>query len=580
MRKTRGFRSSSNLSAICARMPAPRRRNIPRRLELDLLEPRVVMSYSGPLIHAVNYSPTWNGWSASGAFFDSDFASDATVDIWGREKNGVPDLSPNNMTDGSQGRNDLANIAAAGFNVVRLYDWSPTRSDNGGTDNAHDNFLNYAYSLRPNDGYSQHLQVIVPVSAYFLSNDKYAWSGGNSQGYTDPVLNGQVSYAFDAAPQAIQDDLTAFIQSITINGQISPDVFAISVGNELEGTFQDQAPNGTANGAPVSVAAASKLARVEWWMVNLEQQLAQIPGGSSVLITSPVSTADLSNTNPVLASPTSWFHDFIEGVTVGDTVPHNTHNPTPQNQDALNGTFNFSFEGNGQAVTGSIPGLSSIPTSVVRPYTDWYINTYQAYQNATGFKNLLTAYDTGGKDHTGWDWAWPGQKFKVPLLITEMGVYRSQYDPDLKPDDRGGRTIDLTAAGQKSQSDELTAEAKAIETYVKDQRAKPEGSEVMGYTLFEWSDEPTRKTGSEANFGLEMMAGTQSTASLQGNYPAPTTLFTASTNAETFAGGSIPVQSYPVQQLFAVKAASGKTLLEEMTTIFKRAALLQRRKPR
>lgn len=308
-------------------------------------------------------------------------------------------------------------------------------------------------------------------------------------------------------------------------------------------------------------------------MVNLEVQLAKIPGGNKVLITSPVSTADLSNTNPVLPSPSSWFHDFIAGVKVGDPVPHNTHNWTKEDPDALNGTFNFSFEGNGMPVTGSIPGLASIPTSVVRSYTDWYFNTYQAYQNPTGFKNLLTAYDTGGKDHTGWDWAWPGQKFDVPLFITEMGVYRSQYDPDLNPPERGGATVDLTAAGQASQSKELIDEADAIETYIKDHK---DATEVMGYTLFEFNDEPTRKTGSEANFGLEMMADTQPKASLSGTYPKATVLFEATTNAQTYAGGPINPKKYPVQQLFPVKTAGGETLLNELRTVFKKDKPLSR----
>ena len=128
-------------------------------------------AYTGPVIHAINYAPTWQGWNPkTQAFFDSDFANDGMAGLWG-----------------AQGRNDLGKIAADGFNVVRLYDWSPSRSDNGGTDNAHLNFLNYAYSLKPDDGYSQHLMTIVPVGAYFLSNDKYAWSQGNGKRSTPPT---------------------------------------------------------------------------------------------------------------------------------------------------------------------------------------------------------------------------------------------------------------------------------------------------------------------------------------------------------------------------------------------------------
>src|SRR5262249_15466536 len=262
-----------------------------------------------------------------------------------------PELNPQ-PNDGSRGRNDLKTIADAGFNLVRLYDWGPSRTNAGGpTDGAHRNFLKYAYSLKPNDGYSQHPEVIVPVSAYFLSNDHFAWAFANSQGYTDPVKDGKVSYDRDAAPQSIRDDLDAFINSITImhNGDrmISPAVFAISVGNELEGTFQDQQNeqpylnpkfgkiDDTNQQAPKTVNAASKLARAEWWMVNLEEELAKVPGGDKVRITSPVSTADYG------AGTISWFQVFINGVNLGDTVPHDTHNG--DNPGILNGTFDFTF---------------------------------------------------------------------------------------------------------------------------------------------------------------------------------------------------------------------------------------------
>ena len=73
-----------------------------------------------------------------------------------------------------------------------------------------------------------------------------------------------------------------FIKSITIDVSgtptISPDVFAITVGNEVDQTFQDQAPNGTANGAPIYVNAASRLARTEWWMVRPRAAVVVAPG--------------------------------------------------------------------------------------------------------------------------------------------------------------------------------------------------------------------------------------------------------------------------------------------------------------
>jgi hypothetical protein len=419
------------------------------------------------------------------------------------------------------------------------------------------------------------LQVIVPVSAYFLSNDMYAWSQGNSQGYTDPVLDGHVSYAFDAAPAAIQTDLMDFIKSITTaQGNISPAVFAITVGNELDQGFQDQAPSGTANGAPVWVNAASKLARTEWWMVNLEAQLQKVPGGDKVFITSPISTADLA-AGPPQGKGASWFQDFVNGVTLGALVPNNTLNgdKVPQTH---NGPFQFYFVANGAqtpTVTGDIPGLASIPSSVIsRPYTDWYINSDQAYQDPQGYKNLFIAYDSGGENKTSWNWNWPGQSFKVPLLLLESGSYRSQLNPDIPAGDRGGKTVDLTKSGQESQTKYIVAGAEKMEEYIKDMRGTPGGTEVMGYTLFEFNDEPTRKSGAEANFGAEMMAPTQTDYSLEGVYPKATVLFEATTNAQTYAGGAIDPKKYPVQQLFAVKGAGGETLLSELLNVYKKAS--------
>jgi hypothetical protein len=71
------------------------------RPELEALEPRLNPSSLGHrVIHAINYSPTWQGFAATGSFFDSDFAHVGVVGLWGREKNGKPDLNPaTNMTD-------------------------------------------------------------------------------------------------------------------------------------------------------------------------------------------------------------------------------------------------------------------------------------------------------------------------------------------------------------------------------------------------------------------------------------------------------------------------------------------------
>jgi hypothetical protein len=543
---------------------------------------RLATAYNGPVIHAINYSPTWQGFQPTGSFFDSDFANDAFVALWGREKGGKPDLNPaTNTTDGSRGRNDLATIAGEGFNVVRLYNWSPTRQPVGGpADSAHWNFLRYAEKLKPNDGYSSHLGVIVPVSDYFISNDRYAWSPGNAQGYFDPIKNGQVSYDFDAAPAPIRQDLVDFVKSITdpSDGKIFKSVFAISVGNEIELGGPNQAPNGTANGAHVEVTAASKLARTEWWMVNLERMILQIPGQQPIRITSPVSTADYGPEGPLC-----WFQAFVDGVSVGQTVPHATVNPPPYSAPGVpvgvGGTFAFTEEPPALLpVTGSIPGLTA-----VSGYEHWYFNTYQAYQDPQGYRNIFMHYDQGG---TTSPYQWPGQHFNVPLLITEMGISRSNADPRVAERDKGA-AVDLTALGQQHQYAAVTAQVRALETYLTEHRAR---TLDMGYTLFEFTDEPTAKKGGESTFGAEMLAATQPAVSIgplnpdgkptPGTYPSTTLEFTALTEPETFAGGALPSTPYRVEKLFPVTSnghPTGTTLLNHLRSIFAREAPVRHR---
>jgi hypothetical protein len=80
-------------------------------------------------------------------------------------------------------------------------------------------------------------------------------------------------------------------------------------------------------------------------------------------------------------------------------------------------------------VTGSIPGVTTTPG-----YEHWYFNTYQAYQDPQGYRNILMHYDKGG---TTSPYQWPGQHFNVPLFITEMGISRSNADPQVAPKNKG-----------------------------------------------------------------------------------------------------------------------------------------------
>ncbi len=143
----------------------PRRRNHTRRPQVDGLEPRQLMSYSGAPTYAIAYNPTWPHWApkAGTQLEDSDFATAAFQGLWG--------------TVHGKGRNDLQTIKDAGFNTVRLYNWGPSREGRTadgkptGKFDGHLPFLDTSQSLG--------LKVIVPVSNYFLSNDQYAWNGHN-----------------------------------------------------------------------------------------------------------------------------------------------------------------------------------------------------------------------------------------------------------------------------------------------------------------------------------------------------------------------------------------------------------------
>jgi hypothetical protein len=297
-------------------------------------------------------------------------------------------------------------------------------------------------------------------------------------------------------------------------------------------------------------------------MVNLERKI-QEQTGQSIRITSPVSTADLG------IGPLSWFQAFVNGVNLGDTVPNATVNPSLSNPGQINGVFEFSFQPGGKQVTGQIPGLSTISG-----YEQWYFNGYQAYQDPQGYVNIYRQYDAGGvpssgKGQTGTPYHWPGQTFNVPLLITEMGITRSNADPGV-PTVQKGAAVDLTAQGQSFQFKQVSAMASAMEQYIAQYKSTTWN---MGYSYFQFTDEPTFKQGAESTFGAMMLAATQADYSIgpgntPGTYPNTTVLFTAPGVAETFAGGALPATPYPVPQLFPVTNQGGTTLLDALKQIF------------
>lgn len=534
-----------------------------RGLNLSSAAAELPTTYKGLKQYGAAYNPTWPNWSptANPQLNDSDFFNSAFAGLWG--------------TDGTgQGRNDLTTISNSGVNLVRLYNWGPSRKGPSGRFDAHQSFLDKANQLG--------MKVIVPVSDYFLSSSQYAWvNNPQQQKPVDPDAN----YSFMSAPQAIRDDLMQFVDSITKNNKLNPAVQSISIGNEMD------------LGITTSPDATSKLKRAIWWVVNLQAELSKRFGTAVPLpfLTIPISNADqsdvwsagtstgsntsttLNDTNlgahppwatnlyaglPVriiagtgtgqertIASntttqltvttpwdttpdrtsqyqivnpePVAWFQIFDHGATKGERVPTGTVPDGPQ------GRF-----------TDNVKGLSTYDW-----YNTWFYNSLNMFQTGTQLHDTLTQYDTGTPTGTAWTNRWPGEKLPVPLLITELGTSR----------------FDTT---QAKQSDSVALDqAQVVSNVLKT------STNLMGYTIFEFNDEPNKNgdtgpAGSENFFGVTMYNTEQS------QFRNGHLLYNLQTGTMNWAGGTLPNYTYPVYELIPVQTSDGTTLLSKLKSIF------------
>lgn len=437
-------------------------------------------------VFGVVYSPTWTTWSppyansgAQAQFSDSDFFNDSFQALW----NHGQDTSSNAY------RNDIGVIGSSGFNLARLYDWGATRGWNGTYGNAHINFLDQAHKSG--------VQVMVPISNYFLSDDTYAWNGN------DP----DASYSFTSAPVDIQNALKQFVSSVVVNADIHPAVHSFSVGNEIDiNTFVGQGSSG-------AVDPASRLARVIWWIVNLQIQISSAKY-RYVLLTSPISNADQGN--PATGNPplSYWFQAFLSGVTTSTNLPEGT-------TGGSSSTFSAAWSG-----IGDIIGYNNL----------WYFNSVNIYQTGSGLTTTLGQYDSWSSEPTNNSLNWPGEQFSVPLLLTEIGVTRSGND----------------SSGQQIQYTAVTEEiVQPIVNYL----ATNTSSYLMGFCLYEFSDELTLS----ANWGLYMVEST--------TYPSGNVLFSEMTGTTAVSYGSFASVSYPVDQLFPVQNTSGTSLMAAIKAI-------------
>jgi hypothetical protein len=409
---------------------------------------------------------------------DSDFANSSFAGLWGTASTG-------------QGRNDLATIAGGGYNLVRLYNWGPSRGWESGEGTAHRGFLAAAGKLG--------MQVQVPVSNYFLGSDEHAW------GEKDP----NATYSFGSAPPKIREALKQFIDSIMVSDRISPVVQSITIGNEID------------LGINTEPSTTSKLQRALWWVVNLHDQLVKMFGADAPhpLLTIPVSNADQDPNGSNL----SWFEAFINGVKAGQLSP---------NGSVPGGRF-----------TADVTGLDAYPW-----YTSWYFNSYQTYHSGQALTELLQQYDIGGT--TGGDWSkqWPGQKFSVPVMLTELGYSR------------------LNAKSEAAQVNIVAdQQAQVIENYLK----SPGPHYFMGYDIFEFNDEPNKNNETksapfaDALFGIFKYYASQDKSQFRDGR-IQYSLKTGETKVHNANWADL---QYPVYQLNPVQA-DGISLYDKLKSIF------------
>lgn len=432
--------------------------------------------------YGICYNPTWTTWTPGASntgpdaqFSDSDFFNDSFQALW------------NSGTDSSGNvfRDDLGTIGGAGFTLLRLYDWDPTRGwdTTTGVGTAHLGFLDYAAS--------NGLKVIVPVSNYFLSDDTYAWYGSN------PTKD----YALQGAPAAIQTALQNFLGSVTdpSTGQLHAAVHSFSVGNEID--INDLVGEGSSD----AVDPTSRLARVLWWLVNLQGQITA-GGLGQTMLTCPISNADQGDPGTTPAS--YWFGCIADGVTGCGT-------PLPQGTAGCGSTFQTSWNG--------IGGLSWYP--------EWYYNSVNIYQTGSGLTATLGQYD-GWQSNTANNLNWPGQQFSVPLLLTETGVERA------------------TPNNSANQNAQYTAVTQQIATAIQGYLANDPASLLMGYCIYEFNDEIYLK----ANWGLFIPGDVQ---------------YQEATGTTDVGYATWPTVDYPVDALTAVTdSTTGLTLPAALSGIF------------
>lgn len=353
---------------------------------------------------------------------DTDFYNSAFQAIWDTPR----------YNNGTADRTDLQVMQDAGFNTIRLYDWNPVRgfAPDGSGSSDHLAFLDAALA------HGQ--KVIIPISNYNIQvGDGQLWAGTSAP-------DDQYSLNGGGATPAIVQQLRYFIKSVTTaDGKLHPAVAGFSIGNEM-----DLDAGGTTD---AQITAVTK--RVLWWTINLQRELQKAglinptdPNRPRFMI--PVSNGDQGPTDS--GPHTSWFQVFRNGASASDPTPH---------------------RGSNTSFTTAVNGLVKIVGK--QWYQTWFLNAYQTFQRGGGLQQLMQLYDTGGSRSGPWNTSqWPGQKFDVPMVFTELGWSVAEA---------GSEANYFTAV--------TTNQAQVAETFLRGQQSSSSPS-FVGWAEFEFNQEP------------------------------------------------------------------------------------------
>ncbi|WP_406694741.1 hypothetical protein V5E97_27180 [Singulisphaera sp. Ch08] len=444
---------------------------------------------------------------------DSDFYNSAFKPLWNTPRYTDTDNSKLNDLQLMQ-KMGVTKESNTGQTAIRLYDWGVERgfsSTTSGT-SEHLEFLNAVQAAG--------LKVIVPVSNFFLG-DENAWAGAAPDANYSPTTG---------IPQAIQNDLTYFLRSISADGKggggLHPAIAGIEVGNEIE-----------LNAGKLTGGDMTKLAqRTLWWIVNIQQRLQSSGAIDSndpnhIRFTTPFSNADEDVKN---VAKKSWFEVVRNGAKAGEFAPLGPPVGTKFNAE--------------------IKGLESLKGADW--YKTWIYNSYQVAKRGGDLINLLDKYNAP-RGTGDWNNQWPGEAFPVPLVLMELDS-------------------SITEAGSEGEFFNWFAndQVQVAENFLRGEATlnnrKIENTSLLGYALFEFNQEPNKTLAatpdSEQTRGILKYYKDRDV----NHWRTPTsTVLTPITPLTQLPGRTFAPFQYPIYELFSVTSDDGVRLVDKIQSIIR-----------